>query len=200
MIGKTKNQQSGFTLMEMLISMSIFVLITMSVLSIHTTILHNSQQVLVYNRVQQESQYIMQFLAKKIRTSRVNYDYTDYQSQILDSGADRIETSALSIIDAADTEFVFFLDEATNSIKTKAKEDGGEYSSDKTLTSSDVDIQKLTFLIEPKEYPFSIDEPPETQPRVTMVMSFGSSKAQKTKTLTIQQTVSQLSGGVIPEE
>ena len=184
------NKYSGFTLMEILISMSIFVIFTLAILGINSDVLHSSQQTLAANKIQQEAQLIMQSLAKKIRTSRVNYDYAEYLDGIQDSEQE------LAITDLSNTEYVFFLD--NNSIKVKSKLQGeSEYASAQAIPTSKVLITNLNFIIEPKTFPFSIDEPPITQPRVTMVIGFSSSKGAQTASLVVQQTVPQLSGGVV---
>ncbi|MFH1456850.1 MAG: prepilin-type N-terminal cleavage/methylation domain-containing protein [Patescibacteria group bacterium] len=186
-----KKKYTGFTLMEVLVSMSIFVVFTLAILGINGNVLHSSQKTLAANKIQQEAQLIMQSLAKKIRTSRVNYNYAEYLDGINDSEQE------LALIDLSGTEYIFFLDD--DSIKIKNKQEGAsEYTSPKAIPTSQVLVTGLNFIIEPKTFPFSIDEPPLTQPRVTMVIKFSSSHGNQTSNVTVQQTVPQLSGG-IPE-
>ena len=189
-IKQNLKSNSGFTLMEILISMSIFVIFTLAILSIHSFTLRASQKTLAANRIQGEAQLIMESLAKKIRTSRVNYDYSGYAGGI---GSYEEE---LSIVDLSDTEYVFFLED--ESLKVKIKESGAvEYNDPYAIPTTLVSVDVLKFIIQPTTSPFDIDTPPETQPRVTMVITFSSIKAGQTASLTVQQTIPQLSGGVL---
>ncbi|MFH1610920.1 MAG: prepilin-type N-terminal cleavage/methylation domain-containing protein [Patescibacteria group bacterium] len=187
---KKQKQLQGFTLMEILISMSIFVIFTLAILSIHSFTLRASQKTLAANRIQGEAQLIMESLAKKIRTSRVNYDYSGYAGGI---GSYEEE---LSVVDLSDTEYVFFLED--DSLKVKIKESGAvEYNDAYAIPTVIVSIDVLKFIIQPTTFPFDIDTPPETQPRVTIVATFSSTRAGQTASLTVQQTIPQLSGGIV---
>jgi hypothetical protein len=63
------------------------------------------------------------------------------------------------------------------------------------IPASYVSIIDLNFFISPTTNPFlSLDNPPASEPYVTMVMKISSSKAAQSASLTVQQTVPQRSG------
>jgi len=170
---KNKNiERRGFTLMEVLVSMSIFVILTLAILTVHTQVLHTSQQTLAYNRIQQEAQLI------------VDYDYNGYSSPVTNP------EDELALEDLTGSTYVFSL--SGDSLVVSV--DGGDQQ---PIPSQYVNVSDINFYIEPTSSPFNIDTPPETQPRVTMVITFTSSKADQTASLTVQQTVPQRSGGIV---
>ena len=65
------------------------------------------------------------------------------------------------------------------------------------IPAENTQIESVNFYIYPTNFPFSLDSPPETQPRVTVVMTAGSEKGKGASTITLQQTMPQLSGGVV---
>lgn len=176
-----KNNQ-GFTLMEVLMATSIFAIISLASLSIYTTVLTSGQKTTALTRIQQETQFIMQVLSKKIRTARVNYDYVAYNPAISNP------TNELSLIDAVGDEFVFSLDKTNLTIKVAVN--GGE---EKIIPSGNVNIDDLKFYINPTTNPYSLDAPPSSQPYVTIVMTVSARQGRQSANLTVQQTVPQRS-------
>ena len=168
--------------MEVLIATSIFAIISLASLSIYTAILKSGQKTTALTRIQQETQFIMQVLAKKVRTANVNYDYADYLPAISNP------IQELSLIDAIGDEFVFSLDEINSTIKVSVN--SGE---EKIIPSSSVSIDELNFYINPTANPYSLDAPPSSQPYITIVMTVSSSKGSQNASLKIQQTVPQRS-------
>ena len=180
-----KQKQCGFTLMEVLVSMSIFAIFTLAILSIHSVVLNASQNTLAENRVQQESQFIMDVLAKKIRTSRVDYYYYDENGNIADN-----PQTELALTDLAGVDYIFSLVDGSLMISV----DGDE---PQPIPAENTQIESINFYIYPTTFPFSLDSPPETQPRVTVVMTASAEKGKGSSNITLQQTMPQLSGGVI---
>ncbi len=177
--------KSGFTLMEVLVSMSIFVIVSLASLSIYAATLKASQRTTALTRVQQEAQLIMSVLAKKIRTSRVDYSY--YPGGEVSNPA-----AALALTDASNDNYVFSFDSGNSTLTVSAN--GGEA---KAIPATYVQITDLKFYINPTTNPFiSLDEPPSSQPYVTLVMTVSSKKGAQTANLTLQQSVPQRSGGV----
>jgi len=183
----TKRTRDGFTLMELIISMGIFVIVALAALSIYIALLRVGQRTTALTRVQQEAQFVMSLIAKKIRTSRVDYSYSAYQG-----GTDLINgETELALIDLLDDEYVFKLsgDSITISINNGIE---------RNVPATNISIVDLKFYINPSTNPFvSLEEPPSSQPYVTLVMEVSSSKGAQTASLIIQQTIPQRSGGVV---
>lgn len=185
---KNKRKNAGFTLMEVLIATSVFVLVALASLSIYVATLKASQKTIALTRIQQESQLIMGVLAKKIRTSRVNYNY--YVGGPSASGEDE-----LAVTDLAGDEYVFALDTDNNSLSVEVNDSGNPQD----IPAENVSIDDVAFFINPTDDPFiTLDAPPSSQPYVTIVMTISSSKGKYSASLTIQQTVPQRSGGIVP--
>ncbi|MBU4360305.1 prepilin-type N-terminal cleavage/methylation domain-containing protein [Patescibacteria group bacterium] len=177
------NNNLGFTLMEVLVATSIFAIISLASLSIYTAILTSGQKTTALTRIQSETQFIMQVLAKKVRTSRVDYNY--YETHPINNTTGNND---LVLIDNVGDEFIFSLDEINSTIKVSVN-DGAE----KIIPSANVNIDDLKFYINPTNNPYSLDAPPSSQPYVTIVMTVSSSKGRQSASLTVQQTVPQRS-------
>ena len=186
--------QHGFTLMELLVSISVFVIVTISALTIYSVVLKTSQKTIALTRIQQEAQFIFQVLSKKIRTSVVDYTY-----YLVECGADGSlctngEVTKLVLEDAVGDKYYFKqlnggLAVAANPVQP---DEDDEY---KKIPSTNVTMDSLSFYINPTTNPFSLDAPPTSQPYVMITMEISSTKALQTASLNIQQIVPQRSGG-----
>jgi prepilin-type N-terminal cleavage/methylation domain-containing protein len=181
----------GFSLMELLVSMSVFVIVATASLSIYASILKAGQRTTLLTGIQQESQLIMTVLAKKIRTSRLNYDYAGYADGIQEP---EIE---LSLTDLVGDSYLFKYDAENTTLSVTVTPSDGVAGEEKLMPASQVKIDDLKFFINPKTNPFSLDAPPTSQPYVTIVMTVSSTKGKQSASLVIQQTVPQRSGGVV---
>jgi len=171
--------------MEALVATGIFAILVLMVLGIYSSILVSSQQTISLTKIQQEAQLIMQVLAKKIRTSRVNYDYVGYTNPITNP-----ETN-LALVDLLNDEYVFSLSGGKLVVSVNG-------SADKQISSNSVNVDDLKFYFNPTTNPFvSLDNPPDSEPYVTIVLTISSSKGRQSNNLVIQQTIPQRSGGVV---
>jgi len=179
---KNINNEKGFSLMELLVATSIFVIIALASLSIYSATLRASQKSLALTRIQQEAQLIMQVLAKKIRNSHVNYNYSGYTKPLFNPEEE------LALTDLVQDNYVF----KKNGSKITVAVNGG---ADVNISADTVEINDLKFYINPTANPFvSLDEPPSSAPYVTIVLTLSSTKAGQSASLTIQETVPQRSG------
>jgi prepilin-type N-terminal cleavage/methylation domain-containing protein len=178
MKSRNKDFKLGFTLMEMVVSVGIFSIVSVASLSIYISMLRVSQNTTALTRIQQESQLIMQVLSKKIRTSRVDYDY---YGTVNPSG----ETD-LVLVDSLGDTYTFALSGKTLTVAVNAGDA-------KEIPADNVDIDDLVFFINPLTNPYSLDEPPSSQPYVTVVMEISSIKGKGSASLNIQQTIPQRS-------
>jgi prepilin-type N-terminal cleavage/methylation domain-containing protein len=209
MINKFKQlKSSGFTLMEVMVAMSIFIIVALASLTIYAAILRASQRTTAVTRIQQEAQLIMEVLAKKIRTSRVNYQYysaihTDRPmgtqgnyNEVIGNPDIGDPEPVLALTDSSNTDYLFSVHNNSLFIQSKGSTDQ-YWTTEKEIPSQLVGIESLNFLIKPLRYPFDINNPPETQPRVTFAITFTASKGTQTASFTVQQTVPQRSGGIV---
>jgi len=187
-MNKNKKNKKGFTLIEIIVSLSIFTLSTLAIMSVYMATLKAGRKTTTLTRVQRESQLIMEVLAKKIRTSRVDYTYA-YDTY--DEAGIVGDEPELALTDLTDTNYVFKFDSINNSMTISV--DGGV---DKIIPMTDVNITDLKFYINPTTNPWSLDAPPPSEPYVMMVMNISSTRGEFTENLTVQQTIPQRSGVV----
>lgn len=170
----------GFTLIELLVSTSIFVIVALASLTIYSQTLKVSRKTVALTKVQTEAQFVMQVLAKKIRTSHLNYAY--YSQPIVNP------RSELALTDLLGDDYVFNIASGVLTVRVN----GGE---EKTIPADNIVINDLKFFINPPTNPFTtLDIPPTSQPNVTIVMDVSAIKAGQSANLIIQQTIPQRSG------
>ncbi|HPA25164.1 MAG TPA: prepilin-type N-terminal cleavage/methylation domain-containing protein [bacterium] len=181
MLKKNLNlNNDGFTLVELLVSTSIFVIVALASLSIYAQTLKVSRKTLALTKVQTEAQFVMQVLAKKIRTSHLNYAY--YAQPVVNP---KLE---LALTDLLGDDYLFKI--ATGVLTVKVN--NGE---EKIIPADNIVINDLKFFINPTSNPFTtLDIPPTSHPYITVVMDVSASKAGQTANLIIQQTIPQRSG------
>lgn len=180
--------QLGFTLLEMLVAISVFVIITTIALGIYASIMRANKKSILLTRLQRDAQVIMVAISKKIRQSQVNYTY--YTLPIADS------VEQLAIIDADGVKYVYQLNQDEDTIQIKTGEEG-EFED---IPAGDVAITDLDFYISPNDVdPFegTPDAPPSEFPKVTMVLRLEPRNAPAgfEDHLIVQHTVPQRGGG-----
>lgn len=82
MIQDTRNKiqdtkHNGFTLIELVIAIGIFIIVISVVLSLFMTGLRGQRKVFVLQNVQDNARFLMSFMAKEIRMSNINWAYSD---------------------------------------------------------------------------------------------------------------------------
>ena len=178
----TSGQPRGFTLVELLVSMSIFVTIGVLTLGIFTQSLRSQRKSLVKAQIQRESQLIMETMTKKIRTSIVDYD--EYVGPINNPA------STLYLRDA-NNDSVAFRKSQNNALEVSFN--GGSF---KQFTAQSVLITNLDFFIEPVADPFvKRGYLPSDQPRVIISVVFASADPITPSSVLVEQLVPQRSAG-----
>lgn len=174
----------GFTLVELLVSMGLFIVIMSVALTIYTATLRAQRLIIASNRVQRDTQIVFDVLTKSIRSSLVDYRPSGYYG-----GTIPLETSALALIDRDLIPTVFQLN--NNAVEVRQ----GLSASFQPMTSSSVVVQELSFYITPSTNPFSdLSNPPLIQPKITIVLT-AAPLGRPDSSITVQQTLPQRSGG-----
>ncbi len=185
-------QQAGFTLLEMTVSMGVFLILFTLTLSIYSSTLSTERQSVQLSKLQQEAQLIMEIIAKKIRTGKVNYDF--YTLNQVDSVNGEIE---LALLDEYGNATVFrynnnSLEVCTESCGTQAAPNDSNFN---VIPASDVVINNLKFYITPSNNPFTTTNQNPEFPKVTIVINLENTTGGSTRNLIIQQTVPQRLAG-----
>lgn len=177
---KLFKQQSGFTLVEILITLAVFVTLSTVISSIFLNVNKLQQRTAVLQRVQNEGRYMIEKIAREIRAREVEYPLEadnpqdllnfrpDEQGQVLnikyvDSDGDGGKDSISYIID----------DEAAQ------------------LNATDVEVTKLLFFVSPiLEDVWSQAPASNLQPRVTILLGLKSKNRLMPIETTVQTTIS----------
>ena len=177
----TSNQQ-GLSLMEMVVAVGVFSILALLTMGLFGSTLRGQQTALAQIRVEREAQLILEILSKKIRSSRV--DYASYPS-----GTVGTSEETLYLIDQTDARLSFTYNTTDDALDLVI--DGG---SPEPLSSGNVSVTDLDFFISPTTDPFTAGSVPNTQPRVTVVITIESTKGISTARTVVQQTIPQRRG------
>jgi len=167
--------------MELVVSAGLFMILMVISFGIFTFGLRGQQRALIQTRVDRESQLIMEALAKKIRSSQVDYDF--YTDSIVNP------VDILALRDASNISYVFSL--GTNPPSFELSIDQSPAIS---ISSSLVNVTDVDFFIEPIINPFVPGQAPVTQPRVTVVFDISASKGAFQTSSKVEQTIPQRGG------
>ena len=186
-IPATKQSVAGFTLMEVLVATSIFIIMVLAILGIFSSVIKAQSNTLAQTRLEREAQLVMETIVKSVRSSRVDYD--EYVVQGIDLANPATE---LILINFNDQRISYrFNPLAVPADPILYVVNSGIPSE---MTSDTVAVTALNFFISPETNPFVTGVPPATQPRVTIVLSLASTQTGETARATIQQTVPQRGG------
>ncbi len=188
---KRKNKQfkKGFTLVELMVAIGVFVIVATASLSIYMAVLNLSHETTAKTRIQQETQFLLEVLAKKIRTSLVDYDYYLAHPGILDVSG---EASQL-VLKVDSDQYIFKQKDSSIAVGFNPASEN-DY---KIIPTTNVSISDLKFFINPTTNPYSLSAPPASQPYVTISLEVSSVRGRQSASLLVQETVPQRSGGEI---
>lgn len=158
-LGKNK---TGFTLIEMILALSIFVLVMVAAVNVYLIIYNSQQKIVAMQRVQDDVRYLFEAIAQDVRLSRINYSFYDDQPTPIDlhplAGSNN---TVLALIDQSGGEFFYRLKPSGDKDKTQyCKVDGTNdcgMANDSLwadITPVSVSISHLQFRITPSADPF----------------------------------------------
>jgi type II secretory pathway pseudopilin PulG len=158
--------QKGFTLIEAVVSASVFAFVMTSVLGVYLSALQIDSKTRAERAVQQNARFILEFLGKEIRNGSINYD--EYGGTInYTSGY----TSDLYIVNQLDEQERIFCDNS-DPANPKLRLTKAEGTTD--LNSDKVKVTRCAFYVSPSTNPFAVlgtvPAPPNQQPFVTVVI------------------------------
>jgi len=181
MIQSKLNSNSGFTLLEMVIALGIFVILFTLTLGIYSYALKAEQRTIQMSKLQKEAQLVMETIAKKIRNSRISYDYY--------GGSLNSPESTLALIDRSGNLIAFKLDSNSNSIAVCTGSECNSQNDFYPIPAGSVEVSELKFYITPASNPFSLNDPPDQYPKITVVMFLQNTQGSIERQLAIQQTI-----------
>lgn len=177
--------KSGFTLIEMIVAIALFLVLIIAVSQIFLSVVLVQQKTLDEHRTVQDLQYNLEQMAQEIRLGKI---YFEHYSLPLVSAVDDL------FLINGDTRIIFKKD---SSICQPPSEnclvrnvDGVET----VISSPDIDIEKLNFYISPPDSPYRFDEKEakyksDKQPVVTILLAGTAVKGEKQKTISLQTSI-----------
>lgn len=175
-----QKKNTGFTLIEILVAMSIFVIVMLTIGGIFVSITKTQRKSSIEQRVQAEARYALELLTQEIKGGEI--DYNAYGGAL----GSNLQT-ILNLIRPNGDNVQFRLGD--NTLKMRV---GG---SDQNVLSSDVKVENLQFYITPLASPFDFGAGvPNEQPRVTISFTVKeaktTAKAEEKSEMKVQTTVS----------
>lgn len=162
--------QKGFTLIEAVTAASIFAFVVASMLGVYITVLRLDSKTRAFRAVQQNSRFIMDFLAKEVRNGLI--DYASYPGGQVINVSGQYYTQDLYLENQANEREHIYLN-GNNIILNKT----GVGATN--LNSGGVTVTKLQFYVSPKVDPLTIAKAANQQPNVTVVLELNSNYGQR---------------------
>ena len=162
-------KSAGFTLVEMLVSIAIFVTSITSISAIFMYANRSQRATEAISEVQSDARFAMEVMAQQIRRGSVDYSSSEYGGEI-----DSNPQDVLVLRDSANNQIWFkrALSEGRGIIQMS--EDGNTWYD---ISPSDINVNLLKFYIFPLTNPFLQSSISNNQPLVTIIMSTSSNEA-----------------------
>lgn len=194
----TKSLSDSFTLIEMMVSISIIIMVIISAIGIYMYVIGPQQKITATADLQQDGQWIMNLIAKDIRANQVDYDA---YGGIISSGG----VAYLYLVNNVGDEKITY--RACNSnnndcqggqgcvLKKKTGSSAATSCTDsdlKQISMTDVNIETFKLYIVPTEDPFTSGATSFQNPKVTVVLELKSYKERVgERRVKLQQTIPQ---------
>jgi Tfp pilus assembly protein PilV len=138
---KIKKQQAGVTLLELVVAISLFTMLILSVTQIFNLTLRVGANVVASQKVQKEMRYIFEVISKEVRMAKVDKDGTcitqDWLYQIFDGGSLSDRGQELKFLNKDDECVVYsFVDDSFSIDRDGVSEE---------LTSDEIVVEDLEF-------------------------------------------------------
>ena len=161
-----QNNESGFTLVEVLVAIAIFVSSITAISAIFAYSSKSQRTTEAISEVQSDARFAMEVMAQSIRRGSIDYASSQYEGSI-----DSNPQAVLVLRDNANNQIWFKRAISGSTGVVQMSEDGIEWFD---LTPIDVDIDLLKFYLSPLTDPFSANPSINIQPKVTIVMTTSS--------------------------
>ena len=182
--------QRGFSLIEMLVVMALFLTLMLVVSDIFLSVSLTQRKTLTGQRAMNDLQYNIEQIVQRIRINKIDYDYYTLP---IDQPIDKLAL----INDQGETVLIYKYNvgcpvEVTSCILQKVGN-----MAPFVISSDNIEIEKLNFYIVPEKSPYDLDEltnkyESDNQPQVIIVVQ-GKTLAlheEDVKTINLQTTVS----------
>jgi type II secretory pathway pseudopilin PulG len=184
MKNKTIYNQSAFTLIEILVTMAIFITAITTVSAIFTFSNRTQRKTQAIQKTQADARFAMEVMAQQIRRGSIDYADATYGGTISNNPQD-----VLVLRDANDNQIWFKKKDFSGRDAVAMSEDGVSWID---LTPPDISVDILKFYLSPSTPPFADTPTSNSQPMVSVVLrtSNNSTDGQGLFPVFLQTTVS----------
>ncbi|MBI5037300.1 MAG: prepilin-type N-terminal cleavage/methylation domain-containing protein [Candidatus Kerfeldbacteria bacterium] len=151
-----RHNQSGFTLIEMIVAMAIFTVTVLVATNVYLLVSNSQRRALASQKILDDVRALFETMTQEVRLGTINYDYYESQGTDLHPAAGSgVDTLALR---SQSGELVFFR-HATDRVQYCTEVTAGECDTAGTgwldVTPVGVNIEALSFTITPSADPFA---------------------------------------------
>lgn len=182
----------GFTLAELVIASGIMVIISGIVLSIYFPTVTIQKRSVDKARLQQETQLILELLAKDVRNGQIDYGYYGGTINVTEPTLAIIGTDEVGALEYV-VYGICFAETGENQmhVKRSATPIAGCDATFEALGAPDVEVTALSFFIKPATDPFLPSAPDLRQPRMTASLIAQRNVGPNPVTINVQTTIPQ---------
>ena len=176
----------GFTLVEILVAISVFIIVTMIVSAVFVNTSNLQRHLSSIQRLQNEGRFILEKISKEARVRELDYQQLtvlnpNNPQAITDSLVfKRDENDAILKIKKSGDNLIFFIEDPQGAVTAGV------------INASDVTIEDVKFFVSPSTDPFTLGSAANEQPRVTILLKIKNRNVAERylKHLTIETTIS----------
>ena len=159
---KTKNFQSGFTLIEAVVATALFAFVVSSILGVYVSTIQLDRKTRAQRSVAQNARFITDFFAKEVRNGVI-----DYSGSTCTNSA-----TTFCLINQGSLSEKFTWNGADTLVLNKN-------GSTTNLNTSSAKVTKLTFWVAPAGNPYTSAKTYNEQPHVTIILELTSNYGNK---------------------
>ncbi|HKL17091.1 MAG TPA: prepilin-type N-terminal cleavage/methylation domain-containing protein [Patescibacteria group bacterium] len=196
---KNFNNKESFTLIELMVSLSILVLVILAAMAIYLRVIGTRSKTLGQLNIQEDGQFLMTLISKDIRSSQIDYDNYGNDCDAIEGASTAINNLCLKRISSGE-EIVYKKGTTNEGIdvleRCQAPDcDSNDDSDFKAITMTQINVSRLNFYIRPASDPFEAGSVDYVHPRATIVLRLESLvEKDPPSPLLLQQTVPQRYG------
>ncbi len=155
--------QHGFTLIEILVTLAIFMSAISAVGAIFLFSNNTQRKTAAIQQTQTDARFAMEVMAQQVRKGSIDYDSSEY------SGSISSNPQEVLVLRDADNNQVWF-QKGTNGSRgvVQISDDGSSWND---ITPTDISVDLLQFYISPTTNPFATSPSTNQQPMVTIVLT-----------------------------
>ena len=194
MLSKFPQKNNGFTLVEMLVALSLFTIVVTIVAGSILVLISGNQQVVGEQSVMANMSFVMDSMTREIRTGKNYYCANSFDNQLVENDNSDCSTgkNGISFVEAGNSItgsnngiIAYYFDSTSKTIMRKV-----ENSNPQSIVSNDIYIKDAKFFVTGTKS-FSDNSRDVNQPTVTIVITAMESSASGEKPVTLQTTITQ---------